>query len=953
MNQDERNRLRDAILESSVNPKVVDSITEDELTYNPAAVWIDPQAPGWRGTTTVLNDEELVRAYLLTKLAGYYGYTPAPEVFEVERVYQPVGRPTGKGGRADVLLRRANDRSCFLFIECKTPDTYDRDLKFIDGQLFRLSLQEQPRPRYLMYYTVQFADTELRNRLILIDTDTFSDYSSWDQAGQPIADQIPANYGRARKKLFANIDIETDGYKPLDKAATGETFSRLREELHNVIWGGGGTNNNEVFTYLVKLILCKIFDEKETKPGGEFRFQRLGNVDEPEAASNLADRINSLYHEAEGAYLSLPIPSESAAFDPARLSPQKLAYVVGRLEGLSVTENVHPGDLLGEFFEQIVSSDFTQHKGQFFTPLKLVWFMHALCDATGRAAKIMEFDRDQHGRPRLPYVIDPSCGSGSFLIEYMKLISDTVGSPEFGRQLASRVREAHNIWFGAAKNAWAREHIFGIESNYDLGLAAKVNMVLHGDGSMNTFINSGLRPFAEYTLERRVNVLGTARYNNDSPYLGKTNEQFDLVLSNPPFSLTLTPDEKREGQDIFPSFRGSISERVFIERWYQLLQPGGKFCCILPETILDTPSNADTRLFLYQFFRIQAVISLPYDSFRPFTSTKTCIVLAEKRTEKQAQAWKEAWDVASRSEPPLSRQEIFLETIEDTGFADEPIFMAEPEHVGYKRRKGLSSLSVSNDLYAEGPNGGIDTDAQKSSVLHSFLYPNKDPSPKFGFWTDLRRIATRNSLRCDPKYRWLWDYQLGVAHGDDCQAAPLRESLKIVKLESLSKGQLDKERPLIDLEQVDSRSALVRPDPPIVEIIGSQKVSFEGCDMAISKLEPYLGKILLDPPDDAIGSTEWIGLEITEDLPKEFVAHLLMLPGLCDAYRRLQSGKRHARFDPEEFLDLRVQLPPDDEIAQIQASVIEARRRSAELVTQLGIERANIDALYDLKRAAS
>ena len=57
--------------------------------------------------------------------------------------------------------------------------------------------------------------------------------------------------------------VETARCKPLDKTSTPTVFSRLREEIHDVIWGGGGTTNNEVFTFIVKLILCKIFDEKE------------------------------------------------------------------------------------------------------------------------------------------------------------------------------------------------------------------------------------------------------------------------------------------------------------------------------------------------------------------------------------------------------------------------------------------------------------------------------------------------------------------------------------------------------------------------------------------------------------------------------------------------------------------------------------------------------------------
>ena len=269
--------LRAAILNHPERHRIIAAISQDSITYDSSAVWVDPSAPGFMQSTCRLTDEELVRAWLLLKLIGSYGYEASPDVLEVERVYKPVGRPIGKGGRADILVRHPGqkNRDCFLFVECKSPEGFDRDLRYIDGQLFRLSLQEQPRPRYLLYYTVDLRSGELRDRVILIDTLSFPDFESWDSVGQPITDVIPVRYGRPKRTRFANVDGPSEFLKPLDKSSTPAVFSRLREEIHDVIWGGGGTNNNEVFTYIVKLILCKIYDEKETVPGGEFRFQRL------------------------------------------------------------------------------------------------------------------------------------------------------------------------------------------------------------------------------------------------------------------------------------------------------------------------------------------------------------------------------------------------------------------------------------------------------------------------------------------------------------------------------------------------------------------------------------------------------------------------------------------------------------------------------------------------------
>ena len=116
--------------------------------------------------------------------------------------------------------------------------------------------------------------------------------------------------------------------------------------------------------------------------------------------------------------------------------------------------------------------------------------------------------------------------------------------------------------------------------------------------------------------------------------------------------------------------------------------------------------------------------------------------------------------------------------------------------------------------------------------------------------------------------------------------------------------------------------------------------------MAISKLEPYLGKVLVDPPAGALGTTEWIGLCHTIDLPLEFVAYLLMLPDLCEAYGRLQSGKRQTRFDPNEFLDLPVQLPAAKDIARIQKWVSDGREHIVSLREAALAERRTMDSLF-------
>jgi type I restriction enzyme M protein len=950
MDADLRFAIQKAIARLPGARSVVKSIDLDDtatgtIEYETEGVWIDPAAPGFTGGTAIASDEELVRAYLLARLVSTYDYPPEAKCLELERVYKPVGRPIGKGGRADVLVRHppgANGSGkAFLFIECKAPSKYDADLKYLDGQLFRLSRQEEPRPRYLVYYTVELKEGELRERPLVIDTRSFASFQEWDAAGQPISNALPKRYGVAPEKRFANIETETDSQLPLDKAVTPEMFNRLREEIHDVVWGGGGTNNNEVFVYITKLILAKIFDEKETERDGDYRFQRRGDAINPEPAEALAARMNGLYREAEQGYLALPEPTEGPAFDASRISPEKLAFVVGRLEGISVTENVHPGDLLGEFFEQIVAQDFTQTKGQFFTPMHLVRFMLKLAGALEAAKETMLHSRDHLGRPTLPYVIDPSCGSGTFLIEYMRQVAKELGRDAVVKSAAARIREAHAVWFGSSENAWARDYLFGVENNYDLGLAAKVNMVLHGDGSMNTWIASGLAPFGAYLIDGRTNILGVENPSSDgSPaYRSGVNEQFDFVISNPPFSLKLSPDEREILVTTFSALSGRLSEALFVERWYQLLREGGTFCCVLPEALLDTSSAESIRYFILEHFRVKAVVSLPYDAFRPFTSTKTCIVLAEKRSSEEVEAWQRSWEEVLKQNPSLEPHECAGEVLKSLGWSQDEVFMAEPAVVGYKRRKNLSDLQVRNDLFDEG-------DEQGATVLGHWEDESLPADSRLGFRTTLANAVSRPGSRLDPKYRYFWDFQAGIARGTPESARPLGSLLALQSLPKVAKGQLDEVTTLIDLEYVESRQALLRGDVPAVDILGSTKLSFAGVEMVVSKLEPYLGKVLMDPPADALGSTEWIGLKRTEDYPLIVLAYALMLPEVCEAFRRLQSGKRHARLVPGELLDVRVDLPGSEEAVEL-AEAIEAKRREILDLRRSSLEvRAEIDEVF-------
>ena len=74
-----------------------------------------------------------------------------------------------------------------------------------------------------------------------------------------------------------------------------------------------------------------------------------------------------------------------------------------------------------------------------------------------------------------------------------------------------------------------------------------------------------------------------------------------------------------------------------------LLKENGRMGIVLPESVFDTTENKYIRLFLFKYFKIKAVVSLPQVTFEPFTSTKTSLLFAQKKTESEVVEWNKCW----------------------------------------------------------------------------------------------------------------------------------------------------------------------------------------------------------------------------------------------------------------------------------------------------------------------
>jgi type I restriction enzyme M protein len=594
----------------------------------------------------ISGDEELVRAYLLTKLVDQLGYKP--ENIEIEKEYRGIGRSNSKNPRIDIIVRD-NKGDAFLYIELKSPEEFEQNQdETIEKQLFNLGSQEKGQGinvKYLVLYSYEIINDKINDKAIIIDYEKFDSFQNWKDQ-RHFFDDIPARYNKAQKEPFIK-----GGKKELEKSFSHEQLDNLRQNLHNVLWGGGGTDDNDIFSSLVNIILSKIQDESEIKKGERYNFQSFifENKDDEkednfESNEDLFERVNQLYRRALKQRLNITDEkklSKSFVIDENKFSLTKLKYTVSKLEKFSFIDgkNSFSGkDILGDFFEGIIREGFKQTKGQFFTHINIVkfllWGLQLDKLAIDRVNKTLE----------IPYIIDPSAGSGTFLIEYMKFITENLK-----RRFKDKLDETRDFedkyyqWFKPdnRENKWAKDYIYGIEHNFNLGTATKVNMILHGDGQTNIFVKDGLLPFNFYHKETAPNALNKSEADNYSQK--QINSNFDVIITNPPFSVDLDNDTKQNLENSFIYSSKKNSENLFIERYYQLLRENGRLGVVLPESVFDTTENKYIRLFIYKYFKVKAVVSLPQVTFEPFTSTKTSLLFAQRKTKAEIEKWNESW----------------------------------------------------------------------------------------------------------------------------------------------------------------------------------------------------------------------------------------------------------------------------------------------------------------------
>lgn len=600
------------------------------------------------------TDEELTRALIVVNLILRYEY-PADTLILEDEVEYSGRRITTKAFQNDIAILNDDRKTYRTLIEVKRITDYlGASDPLIYSQLFH------PRETFSKYATVKelyyvSCDIPLVSGsfplvCIGIDMEKIRSYEKWEAAGKPAyfidilvhgtsAVRIE-NYQKAltrEKKKKENRDLNSN--------FTVDTLRRSWRNIWDAIWGGT-LESNKQFENFNKILLAKIYDERKTVPGAYYMFQRKMRAGEPQSDEELGNEIDLLYRKAYAEYLGKSGRvdlSEIKGIDFEEFPHKLVAKCVEELHGYAFASNRYKNvDILGEFYEMVIREGFKQTKGLFLTHPNLVLFiLQALDTQTLVWNKLRKPDED--ARYRLPFVIDPSCGTGTFLVYYMNFVQKYID--EHSAEIANGDIDIEEFIKrevqGENRFKWVKDYVFGMDVDPVLTMASQINQILHGDGSTNIYCANGLDDFAKYAdldVIGAHNILSTNIKVND--YYGKEAiEKFDIIISNPPFNVNVS---KKELENRF-LIKGK-SEAYFLERWYQLLKPKGRLGAVLPESFFSVEDDSEGRLFLYKHFNIKFIVSLPNFTFLPHTNTSTSLLFAEKKSVAEEKAFAEQWE---------------------------------------------------------------------------------------------------------------------------------------------------------------------------------------------------------------------------------------------------------------------------------------------------------------------
>jgi type I restriction enzyme M protein len=229
------------------------------------------------------------------------------------------------------------------------------------------------------------------------------------------------------------------------KNASDDNLLFVFKTCHNHIYVNDGLQKQPAFFELLKVIFCKIEDEKNIPAALDF-YATSRERNNPDGQLTVKKRISQIFSRVKKKHGKIFDTGEEIL-----LTARSLAYIVSELQKYSLLNtNI---DIKGKAYEEIVGANLRGDRGEFFTPRNIMKMVVEMINPTINEK-----------------VLDSSCGTGGFLVNAMTHVIASL-EEQYAEQIGKPKPEWDNDMLRAYQDRiseMAKTSYFGFDINPDL-----------------------------------------------------------------------------------------------------------------------------------------------------------------------------------------------------------------------------------------------------------------------------------------------------------------------------------------------------------------------------------------------------------------------------------------------------------------------------------------------------
>jgi len=270
-------------------------------------------------------------------------------------------------------------------------------------------------------------------------------------------------------------------------------------------------------------------------------------------------------------------------------------------------------DIFGEMYQQCLDAEKRKKLGAYYTPPTAVRFLLDYADLTPQERNITQSDTP---------VLDPACGSGTFILEAMGRVIDSLKDSGFDFQRDDDLLEAIEL---------INEKVRGFDIDPFAVQLAQSNLlirVLQERRSGNGDAHLELPSFNTYETDSLLTAKGSGRTSKHRFYRARENDaenldeimeakedDYEWIIGNPPYIRSHNQDKRTTAEyerlhgDVFGDEQSDIFT-AFVEQGLRWLDEDGRLAFVISNKLLVTGASEDAMKYIRDNSTIDLVADL-------------------------------------------------------------------------------------------------------------------------------------------------------------------------------------------------------------------------------------------------------------------------------------------------------------------------------------------------------